>query len=153
MHVLLDVYKMDIKDMLFVAPDAGATKKIHSLVSAVCEEYGDVGYVQAEKIRDLKTSNIIRTKINAQQDEISGRTCVIADDICDGGRTFVELGNALKNMGASKVVLLVTHGILSKNLDVFIDSVDIVICSNSLPGIDPNTNNVKYDRMEIFIDI
>ena len=46
--------------------------------------------------------------------------------ICDGGRTFVELGKKLKELGATKVNLHVTHGIFSKGKDVFEGTVDEV---------------------------
>lgn len=153
MHKLVYDGDVNIKNVIFVAPDAGSTKKVHSLVKKMRERFDDgIGYVQAEKIRDLSTSRIIHTKVNAGRDEVEGRTCIIADDICDGGRTFIELAAELRKMGASKVILLVTHGIFSKNLDVFIDSIDYVISSNSLPAIEPNTTNVKYDRRSIFIE-
>ena len=32
-------------------------------------------------------------------------------DICDGGRTFIELAKVLKDNGAKRVTLYVTHGI------------------------------------------
>ena len=41
------------------------------------------------------------------------------DDICDGGRTFIELAKALKVDGPRSVWLYVTHGIFSQGFGVF----------------------------------
>jgi ribose-phosphate pyrophosphokinase len=51
-------------------------------------------------------------------------TYVIADDICDGGRTFIELAKELRGMGAQIVHLYVTHGFFTKGRDVFAGIID-----------------------------
>jgi len=57
-----------------------------------------------------------------------GKNLVIVDDICDGGRTFIELARVLKEKGANKVALYVTHGIFSQGLDVLKEHIDHVYC-------------------------
>ena len=39
------------------------------------------------------------------------------DDICDGGRTFIECAKLLKAAGVGSMALYVSHGIFSKGLD------------------------------------
>ncbi|HCW17254.1 MAG TPA: phosphoribosylpyrophosphate synthetase, partial [Achromobacter sp.] len=41
---------------------------------------------------------------------------LVVDDICDGGRTFLELASALRDTTRQPVYLYVTHGIFSKGL-------------------------------------
>ena len=41
---------------------------------------------------------------------------LVIDDICDGGRTFINLAEKLLIMGANDLYLYVTHGIFSKGL-------------------------------------
>ena len=53
-----------------------------------------------------------------------GRNCLIVDDICDGGGTFIPLAKKLKNAGAKTVTLYVTHGIFSKGLDPLKEHID-----------------------------
>lgn len=50
--------------------------------------------------------------------DFSGYDClVVVDDICDGGRTFVELAKAIREAGYTKELrLCVTHGIFSAGL-------------------------------------
>lgn len=129
--------ELDLDKLTIVGPDAGAAKKCHNLVSHIMKQnslFGvsmkNVQYAQAEKHRDLKTTEIIETKVN---DDVSGRDCVIVDDICDGGRTFTELAKVLKEKGANKIFLIVTHGIFSKGLKPFDGIIDYVISSNSIP--------------------
>lgn len=102
-----------------ICPDAGAEKKIIKL---------GVPYVLATKVRDPKTGDIIQTKIFA--DSLEGKDCLIIDDICDGGRTFIELAKILKEKGARSVTLYVTHGIFSKGFDVFKGYIDTIYYFN-----------------------
>jgi ribose-phosphate pyrophosphokinase len=57
---------------------------------------------------------------------VNGKTVLIIDDICDGGKTFLELGKKLKELGAKSVLLHVTHGIFSKGRDAMFPYVDVV---------------------------
>jgi ribose-phosphate pyrophosphokinase len=93
---------------IFVSPDAGANKK----TSELAKYFNHQEFIRADKLRDLETGKIKETIVYAN--DLTGRTVIIADDICDGGRTFIELAKVLKAKGANKVVLYVTHGIFSK---------------------------------------
>lgn len=86
-----------------LVPDAGGMKRIHNY------KLGKP-LILAEKERDLATGKIICTKIYG---EVEGLNAVIIDDICDGGRTFVELAKEFKGRGGNNLYLVVTHGIFS----------------------------------------
>ena len=58
--------------------------------------------------------------------DVTGKSVLIADDICDGGRTFIELAKVLKERGAAHIHLHVTHGIFSKGKAVFEGLIDTV---------------------------
>ncbi len=109
--------KSILKDKLLICPDAGAEKRILKLKTP---------YVMATKVRDVETGEIKSTKVYAKEEEIAGRVCIIVDDICDGGRTFIELAKVLRELGAASVELYVTHGIFSKGFDVFKGLIDKV---------------------------
>lgn len=98
-----------------VCPDAGAEKKIQKL---------KMDYIMATKVRDPSTGKILHTHVYT--DNLTDIPCIIIDDIADGGRTFIELGKALREKGATRVDLYVTHGIFSKGLDVFKGIIDKV---------------------------
>jgi ribose-phosphate pyrophosphokinase len=92
-----------------VSPDAGAYKKIFD----VAKKFGIEKIITANKVRDMKTGNILRTEIPVL-DQHNDIQYVIVDDICDGGRTFVELAKAIKDgRPTAKIYLVITHGIFS----------------------------------------
>jgi ribose-phosphate pyrophosphokinase len=101
-----------------VSPDAGALKKIHQLAAFL--EIDNV--VECMKERDVKTGAL--TNFKAMTDNLHGQTCFIVDDICDGGGTFAGTARMLKEKGAGKVHLIVSHGIFSKGPSIeFIDEI------------------------------
>ena len=91
-----------------VSPDAGALKTIHKLAQHL--NFFDV--VECMKKRDLKTGQLTNFKVFIES--LQNKTCFIIDDICDGGGTFVGTAAALKQVGANKIVLVISHGIFSK---------------------------------------
>lgn len=113
-----------------VSPDAGALKKIHKLAHFLQIE----NVVECMKERDLKTGALTSFKTTIA--DLSGQTCFIIDDICDGGGTFAGTAKMLKEKGAQKVVLIVSHGIFSKgNTIAFIDEIYSTDSFNSMAGI------------------
>ena len=56
---------------------------------------------------------------------------VIVDDLCDGGGTFIGIAKDLRERGARRVFLIVTHAIFSKGLEPFRGLLDRVYCTNS----------------------
>ena len=120
----------DIPDLL-VSPDAGANKKVFELSKAT-----EIPMIRADKTRDTKTGNITGTVVYS--DDLTDKHVMIVDDICDGGRTFIELAKVLKIKNAKKVTLYITHGIFSQGIDVlFENGIDEVITTNSFyQGID-----------------
>lgn len=115
------------EDYIFVSPDAGAYKKLSKLVS------DDSRIAIGVKNRD-KEGKITHTDVFSPTD-LAGRSCVIVDDICDGGKTFIELARTLKKKGAEKVILYVTHGIFAKGFDELKEFIDRIYTTNSFNNI------------------
>lgn len=120
---------------VLVAPDAGAMKKI----GAVAKELG-LEMVRADKIRSTHDGSITGTKVYSNH--IGDRDFLIVDDICDGGRTFLELAKELKPLTDGKVFLYVTHGIFSKGLEVFDGLIDHIYCACPFPDVDIKNPNI-----------
>lgn len=99
------------KPFHIVSPDAGANKKI----GALCKELNIGSYIRCDKERDISTGII--TGFKAYTDDLEGKDCVIIDDICDGGGTFLGLADELKSKGAGDLYLIVSHGIFSRGFD------------------------------------
>lgn len=99
--------------LVLIAPDAGARKKAQKVADAL-----DLCVVEAGKVRDVSTGAITGTTVFG---DVDGKTCLIVDDICDGGFTFTNLAQALKAAGAKRVILYVTHGIFSRGKEFILD--------------------------------
>lgn len=124
-------------DLTLVSPDAGASKKTLNIAEAF-EDIPDV--ISAQKKRNLKTGQIIKTEVTG---EVAGKNLLIVDDICDGGRTFVELAKVLKTKGARSISLFVTHGIFSKGFNVFDGLIDAIYTTDSF------RSKEEYDAMNL----
>jgi ribose-phosphate pyrophosphokinase len=95
---------------VLVSPDLGASKKVEE---AQAKWKHPVDIIYAVKKRD-KLGNIIATEVLC--DDLTGLDLLIIDDICDGGRTFIELAKVLKEKGAQTVDLYITHPILARGI-------------------------------------
>ncbi|MBO9658648.1 MAG: ribose-phosphate pyrophosphokinase [Chitinophagaceae bacterium] len=115
-------------DYSLVSPDAGALKKIHKLAHHLNAD----SVVECMKERDVRTGAL--TSFKTTTDDLSGQICFIIDDICDGGGTFAGTAKMLKEKGASKVILVVSHGIFSKGTKI--ESVDEIYSTDSFRNID-----------------
>ena len=136
--------KIDNKDgaqsrICLVSPDAGAYKKIFD----VAKEFKIDNIITASKVRDIKTSKIIRTEIPTL-DQHNDIKYVIIDDICDGGRTFIELAKAIKgSRPTAKVYLIVTHGIFSAGFKELAQHFEGIYTTNSYRDVADNEYEEK----------
>jgi ribose-phosphate pyrophosphokinase len=110
---------------VLVSPDAGAYKTTHEI---------------AEKLNaDLVPSNKVRVDGVPQisiQGDVKDKDCLIVDDLADGGRTFKFLAQALKEQGAAKVFLYVTHAQFNYGFEELKATIDHVYCTNSYKDIE-----------------
>lgn len=113
-----------------ISPDAGAEKKIYD-VSEKIKYPGQV--FSCYKVRN-KEGRVEKTIVT--QDDFKGLDCFIVDDICDGGRTFIELSKELKKRNCGNVYLIISHGIFSKGYDILREHFTKVFCTNSISDID-----------------
>lgn len=111
LEVLIPSYISILKELKAhpVYPDAGAAKRYHAPERAL----------RCEKIREQSTGKITGLKVIGKVHHVP---YLIIDDICDGGRTFIEVANKLLCMGAKEVHLYVSHGIFSRGLRVLRDA-------------------------------
>ncbi len=126
------VLRTNLNTGLLVAPDAGANKQTAELA----KYFGHSNFIRADKLRDLSTGNIIETIVYG---DVEGKTVTITDDLAVGAATFVELAKALKQKGAEKIVLYVTHGIFSRGTQhLFEGGIDEIYTTNSYSVTYPN---------------
>lgn len=122
-----------------VIPDQGAYKRLSGL------EDNFQNTVIVIKERDTSTGYLV---IKHVVGEVSGKDCVIVDDICDGGMTFILIAQQLLKLGAASVTLAVTHGIFSKGLQPLLDAgITCFKTTNSFPA--PSTAGVDYESVGV----
>ena len=130
-HALQDYFtKESPARFCLVSPDAGALKKIYKLAAYLQIEE----VIECTKERDIRTGAL--THFSTTADDLSGQTCFIVDDICDGGGTFAGNAKMLKEKGAEKVILIVSHGIFSKGNSIeFIDEIYTTDSFRKIDGV------------------
>lgn len=102
-------------NLYLVSPDAGSIKKSYEIVKKFPQFKG---IVFADKVRDTSTGQIVKTIVRDLPKDIEKSHLIVCDDICDGGRTFIELAKAIESP-VGKLSLYVTHGIFSQGFEPF----------------------------------
>src|SRR5215203_2096438 len=100
----------DIKDRLdggkrmVVSPDVGGVVRARALAKRIDAQLAIVDK-RRERPGESEVMNIIG--------DVSGRSCILVDDIVDSGGTLVNAADALLANGAKEVYAYITHGVLS----------------------------------------
>ena len=133
--------------LILVSPDAGALKKMYH----VSEYFKIENMVIANKHRDIKTGKITHTEVPGLTQEPGSKNFVIIDDICDGGRTFLEIAKTIRkeredSVFNDKIYLVVTHGIFSAGFNELKNWIDGIYCTNSVKNVD----NELVKQLNIF---
>jgi ribose-phosphate pyrophosphokinase len=127
-------------DVLLISPDGGALKKIYKL----SEFLGGIEVVECSKSRDVKTGKLKGFKV--YESDLKGKNCLIVDDICDGGGTFIGLAEELKNKNAGKLYLAVSHGIFNKGFED-LNCFERIFTTNSFKNIEADClTQLKLDN-------
>lgn len=130
-----DYSKWSFDDVVVVSPDAGAMKKIYNVAEKI--KY-DGGIVIASKHRNPDgTLSDVRVNLFAEQ---YTKDIIIIDDICDGGRTFIEIAKKIQGQcpmqyKLPKIYLIVTHGVFSNKFGELSRHFERIYCTNSYSNI------------------
>jgi ribose-phosphate pyrophosphokinase len=115
-------------------PDNGARSRYMLRIKNFWEESS--GVIYGEKVRDTLTGEISEYSVVGNLPSIDSYHNVdvlVVDDICDGGRTFVEFAKSLKaRQSGVSLALYVTHGIFSKGLDELKTYYDKIYTTNTI---------------------
>jgi len=102
--LLGDVWKHDYPNLVVVSPDVGGVVRARALAKRLESDLAIIDK-RRPKPNVAKVMNIIG--------DVSGRTCILMDDLVDTANTLCEAATALKAHGAEKVVAYCTHPVLS----------------------------------------
>jgi len=102
--LLGDLWKHSYDNLVVVSPDVGGVVRARALAKRMD---ADLAIIDKRRPRPnvAEVMNIIG--------EISGRTCVIMDDMIDTANTLCQAALVLREHGATKVMAYCTHAVLS----------------------------------------
>lgn len=114
------------RQAILVSPDAGGVKRATALADLL-----DMDFAIIHKERK-KANEVARMTLVG---EVRGRTAIIVDDMADTCGTLVKAAEVLKEQGATAILALVIHPVLSgEALNVIEKSpIDRLIVTNTIP--------------------
>ncbi|GAA0475540.1 ribose-phosphate pyrophosphokinase [Parasphingorhabdus litoris] len=92
-------------ELMVVSPDVGGVVRARALAKRLDNAPLAIVDKRRERAGESEVMNIIG--------DVSGRFCILIDDIVDSGGTLCNAAQALKDKGATEVVAYCTHGVLS----------------------------------------
>jgi ribose-phosphate pyrophosphokinase len=97
-------HQHDRKRLIIVSPDVGGVGRARGIAKRL-----DVGLAIIDKRRERAGVSEVVNVIG----DVTGRHCVLVDDLVDSGGTLCNAAEALLEAGATAAVAYVTHGVLS----------------------------------------
>ncbi len=127
--VLIDYIHRELfsETTIFVSPDAGGVERVRHFANKLKTDIAMIDKRRTAK-NVAKAMNIIG--------EISGKECIIIDDMIDTAGTLIEACKVLKEKGATKVYACATHPVFSPPALERIkkcDELDRVIVTDTIP--------------------
>jgi ribose-phosphate pyrophosphokinase len=107
--VLLEEFRRQgFKDMVIVSPDAGGVERARAVASR-CN--ASLAIIDKRKPDPKRT--VDKVEVMHVIGEVSGKTCVLVDDMLDTGSTMIKAARAILADGATAVYAACTHALLS----------------------------------------
>ncbi|QFT56057.1 Ribose-phosphate pyrophosphokinase [Microbulbifer sp. THAF38] len=124
--LLDDIERQKYQNMVVVSPDIGGVVRARAVAKSL-----DCDLAIIDKRRPAANVAEVMNIIG----EVSGRTCLLVDDMVDTAGTLCNAANALKEHGAEKVVAYCTHPVLSGNAISNLNNsvLDELVVTDSIP--------------------
>ncbi|MCP5469329.1 MAG: ribose-phosphate pyrophosphokinase [Chlamydiales bacterium] len=102
-----EVRKLDLPNLIVIAPDLGAIKIARAYATDLGVEYGVM-----DKRRKSTEEVEIHSIIGA---DVKGRPVLLVDDMCSTGGTLIKASEVCEKAGARSIFAAFTHGLLVNN--------------------------------------
>ena len=125
--VLLDeITNQDYDNPLVVSPDVGGVVRARAVAKQLNTDLAIIDK-RREKANESQVMHIIG--------DVTDRTCILVDDMCDTAGTLCKAADALKANGAKRVVAYATHPVLSGPAvdNIINSSLDELIVTDTIP--------------------
>ncbi|BCM24463.1 ribose-phosphate pyrophosphokinase [Methyloradius palustris] len=138
--LLEDLSSQNYENLIIVSPDVGGVVRARAVAKQMNSDLAIIDK-RRPKPNVAKVMNIIG--------DVTGRTCVLMDDMVDTANTLCEAAAALKENGAAKVVSYCTHPVLSGNaVDRIMNSqLDELVVTNTIPLREDAKNCIKIRQL------
>jgi len=125
--LLSDIWKRKTENLMIVSPDVGGVVRAR----AIAKRLDDADLAIIDKRRPKANVSQVMNIIG----DVSGRECVIVDDLVDTAGTLCLAAKALKENGAISVKAYCTHPVLSGKAMVNISSsvLDELVVTDTIP--------------------
>lgn len=124
--LLDDIERRNYSDVMVVSPDHGGVVRARAVAKRLNSDLAIIDKRRPEANKS-EVMNIIG--------DVSGRTCILVDDMVDTAGTLCQAAAALKQKGAKAVYAYCTHPILSgRALENIVNSeLDELVVTNTIP--------------------
>ncbi|HIL94142.1 MAG TPA: ribose-phosphate pyrophosphokinase, partial [Cycloclasticus sp.] len=141
--LLSDIWRRKTKNLMIVSPDVGGVVRAR----AIAKRLDDADLAIIDKRRPKANQSEVMNIIG----DVSGRECVIVDDLVDTAGTLCLAAKALKNSGAISVKAYCTHPVLSgKAIENISNSVlDELVVTDTIPLRDDAMNCSKIRQISV----
>jgi len=125
--VLLDeITNQDYDHPLVVSPDVGGVVRARAVAKQLDTDLAIIDK-RREKANESQVMHIIG--------DVTDRTCILVDDMCDTAGTLCKAADALKANGAKRVIAYATHPVLSGPAvdNIINSSLDELVVTDTIP--------------------
>ena len=134
------------QDCVIVSPDAGGVRLADKWVQYINRNFdlnAELAFLYKRRRKDVRN----QSETLAVVGEVSGKVCVVVDDMIDTGGTLVNGVESLIEAGATEVYAAATHAVLSDPATDRIKNSQIkrLVVSNTLPI----PSEKQHDKLEI----
>ncbi len=122
-----DALSRDMEDAVVISPDVGGVVRAR----AIAKQLNDAELAIIDKRRPRANETEIMNVIG----DVSGRPCVLVDDMVDTAGTLCAAGKALKARGATHVYAYITHPVLSGPAveRISASEIDEIVVTDTIP--------------------
>ena len=108
-----------------------------------------------DKVRNQQSGVIESIKLCGENVELRDKKILIVDDLCDGGGTFIQAANVLKQYNPKEINLAITHGIFSNKsgiLNLLENGINKIYTTNTYIRSEFVENQIarNMDQVEVF---
>jgi len=125
--IIVEYFKANpINDLVVVAPDTGGAERARAYAKRL-----DAGLALCDKRRERANEADVMNIVG----DVSGKNCLIVDDMCDTGGTICKVAEALHSAGANEIFACFSHAVLSGNAvnNIQASHLKKVIVTNTIP--------------------